>query len=62
MRKEAVSLGDMVTVHELEWIHQPSCVFQFNLVPVPYVTDPLLLFLTTSNFSGLLRQGWDVDH
>lgn len=38
----------MVMVHELEW--QIPCVFQIALVPVPYVTDPLLLFLTASNF------------
>lgn len=40
-----MSLGDIVTVHELEW--QPPCVFQIDLVPVPYGTDPLLLFLTS---------------
>lgn len=44
-----MSLGNMVMVHELEWVHRPLCVFQFNLVPVPYVTDTLLLFLTASN-------------
>ena len=60
-----MSLGDMVTVHELEqMVHQPSCVFQFDLVPVPYVTDPLLLFLTAS--SSLAFQGrvgmWTLGH
>lgn len=51
MRKETVSLGDMVTVHELEWLLMASGVLSvpFDLVPVPHVTGPLLLFLTTSN-------------
>lgn len=44
-----MSLGNMIMVDELEWILQPSCMFHFDLVPVPHVTDPLLLFLTSSN-------------
>lgn len=55
-----MSLGNMITVDELEWVHQPSCVFHFDLVPVPHVTDPLLLFLTAAislDFQGRAGMG-----
>lgn len=64
MRKETVSLGDMVTVHELEWLPMASGVFVCAIRPCPCSScdRPFAPVSDCLQLSGFQRQGWNGDH